>query len=326
MFAIFTRFSIRVQLFLAFTALFTVTFVATTVVFYNRMTSVAMTNLRNDLNGSATTLAAHLDAKTVLAVHTARVYNSPLYKQLQAQLIYTKTSDPKIRAAYIMMLNGTTTSLDWVVTARLQPSCKCNVTRLKYQLNHQPEMLRAFNGPTSSPGIYSDIYGSWFSGYAPIKDAAGKSVAIVGVDMTAQSVLQVQDEIKHTSVVVFIASLFVLLILIPLLSQMITSRLRTVTEAARAIELGKPPHREALDRVAVGRDEVSVLARSFAKMAVEVENREQNLKRQVQELKIEIDQSKQNKQVEEITDTDFFRDLQSKAHRLRAATAEANPA
>jgi uncharacterized protein involved in exopolysaccharide biosynthesis len=52
-------------------------------------------------------------------------------------------------------------------------------------------------------------------------------------------------------------------------------------------------------------------------MAKEIRAREAQLRAQVQELKIVIDEVKRQKQVSEIVDTDFFQDLTSKAKSLR---------
>jgi hypothetical protein len=52
-------------------------------------------------------------------------------------------------------------------------------------------------------------------------------------------------------------------------------------------------------------------------MACEVAARERSLKAQVRELRIEIDEAKAARQVAEITETDYFRDLLSKADALR---------
>jgi hypothetical protein len=41
----------------------------------------------------------------------------------------------------------------------------------------------------------------------------------------------------------------------------------------------------------------------------------------VQALRIEIDESRKARQVAEITETDYFQDLQRKARRLRAGSA-----
>ena len=64
-------------------------------------------------------------------------------------------------------------------------------------------------------------------------------------------------------------------------------------------------------------DELGQLARIFKKMAQQVYLREQRLKQQVQELKIEIDEAKRQKQVKEIVETDFFQDLVGKAQTMR---------
>ena len=53
-------------------------------------------------------------------------------------------------------------------------------------------------------------------------------------------------------------------------------------------------------------------------MAREVAAREQALEREVRQLRIEIDARRAATQVAEITETDYFQDLQRKADELRA--------
>lgn len=89
-----------------------------------------------------------------------------------------------------------------------------------------------------------------------------------------------------------------------------------VVDAAAAVEADDfDPGR--LDAVAGRDDALGQLARVFQRMAREVFERERRLKAQVQQLRIEIDEAKAARTVEEITDTDYFRDLQEKATRLR---------
>jgi CRP/FNR family transcriptional regulator, cyclic AMP receptor protein len=89
-----------------------------------------------------------------------------------------------------------------------------------------------------------------------------------------------------------------------------------VTAAAEAVEAGifEP---ESLDEVAQRTDALGQLARVFQRMTQEVYNREQRLKQEVQELRIEIDQTKKQHSVSEITETDYFRSLQLKLKDLR---------
>jgi two-component system cell cycle response regulator len=90
-----------------------------------------------------------------------------------------------------------------------------------------------------------------------------------------------------------------------------------VTGAAEALEAGAfvPA---SLESVAARTDALGILARRFARMAEEVRAREERLRAEVRELRIEIDHAKQSKRVAEITETDFFRDLRSRAADLRS--------
>jgi len=94
-----------------------------------------------------------------------------------------------------------------------------------------------------------------------------------------------------------------------------------VTRAAAAVEAGDF-ELESLDPVAQRHDSLGQLARVFQKMARQVYAREQSLRRQVQELRVEIDEVKKARQVAEITETDYFRDLCAKAQRLRQRSVE----
>ena len=57
---------------------------------------------------------------------------------------------------------------------------------------------------------------------------------------------------------------------------------------------------------------------SLATVALEAYIREQKLRRQIQQLRIEVDDVKRQQQVTEIVETDFFQDLQNKARRIRS--------
>jgi len=57
---------------------------------------------------------------------------------------------------------------------------------------------------------------------------------------------------------------------------------------------------------------------SLAAAALEAYIREQALRREIRQLKIEIDETKRQQQVSEIVDTDFFTDLQARAHEIRS--------
>jgi len=89
-----------------------------------------------------------------------------------------------------------------------------------------------------------------------------------------------------------------------------------VTGAAASLEDGTFDA-SSLRSVAERTDALGILARRFATMAEMVRAREDRLREEVRELRIEIDEARQAKRVAEITDTDFFRDLRARATELR---------
>jgi two-component system, cell cycle response regulator len=91
-----------------------------------------------------------------------------------------------------------------------------------------------------------------------------------------------------------------------------------VTTAAEALE-ADAFEAETLNTVVERTDALGVLARTFVRMAEEVRAREEALRRQVRELTIEIDETRQARRVAEITDSDYFRSLRGRAAELRRA-------
>lgn len=89
-----------------------------------------------------------------------------------------------------------------------------------------------------------------------------------------------------------------------------------LTAAAAAIE-EETFELDTLAEVAARADELGQLGRVFQHMAREVYAREQRLKQQVQELRIEVDKARQARQVSQITGTDYFKGLRSRANNLR---------
>src|SRR5262245_32209929 len=93
-----------------------------------------------------------------------------------------------------------------------------------------------------------------------------------------------------------------------------------VTAAALDVESGQFTP-ESLDEVAQRTDALGNLARLFQRMAMEVAARQRRLEDQVQQLAIAIDERKKAAQVDEITESDYFRDLKARARHFSARRA-----
>ncbi len=96
----------------------------------------------------------------------------------------------------------------------------------------------------------------------------------------------------------------------------ITLPIVKLTRAAESVERGDYDVR-AIESVSERTDEFGQLSRVFKDMARRVDEREKALKKQFEQLRIDIDRRKQAEDVAEIVETDYFRDLKSKAREIR---------
>ena len=96
-----------------------------------------------------------------------------------------------------------------------------------------------------------------------------------------------------------------------------------LTRAAQSVEAGElTPTQAGALKETKGSDEISQLSQVFGRMAQEVILREQKLRQEVELLRIEIDQAKKERQVAEITETDYFQELKVKAKKMRSRSED----
>jgi HAMP domain-containing protein len=173
---------------------------------------------------------------------------------------------------------------------------------------------------------YTDAHGSWVSAYAPVLDAMGAPRGAVGVDFELVHVDEVQNAILGSTGQAFLLLYALLLLLVLVLSRVLTGPIVRLTAAAERVGEGHYDQDFGRLRQRRFRDEIGVLADVFLRMTEKVDVREQNLRREVQSLRIEIDEGKRAQQVQEIVDTDFFRELQARAQQMRSRQAKAGDA
>ena len=69
-------------------------------------------------------------------------------------------------------------------------------------------------------------------------------------------------------------------------------------------------------------ESIAIQASVAVQNAQEVQTRERKLKQEIQKLRIEIDETRKTKQVEEITESDYFQSLKQKAQLMRGAKTD----
>lgn len=150
--------------------------------------------------------------------------------------------------------------------------------------------------------------------------SAALPIALLGLFLTQQATGASQDSTELWGKLGFTVLLSLLFTLANagLVAQSMSRPLLRLTDAAKQMQGGQLNRRNAADLEATeGQDEIGQLSRVFGRMALEVIGREEALRAEVAQLRIEIDESKKARQVEEIVESDYFRDLQAKARQLR---------
>lgn len=334
--------SVRIKLLLIFTLLFVITFAGVFLGFYSFATSLAMNNLERDLMATALTAASGIDGDAFVQLYQSGQMDDATYTTIAEFLRSVKRANPKASGMYTyLQLPGESNQIHFVVSAALPPGVApsardaaliearpkgCTVAS-----SSRPAMGKSYvlsKGALSIMGngvrqagveneVISDAWGTWLSGYAPIHNAAGQPVGAVGVDMCAADVTQLQQSIRQTMLPAFALTLAVLVVAVLALANQVTRPIIALTRAAQRIGQGDYDQDLSAFRSGRLRDEVAVLTEVFELMVSKVYQREQTLRRQVAELKIEIDEAKRQKQVSEIVDSDFFQNVQARAQAMR---------
>jgi HAMP domain-containing protein len=155
---------------------------------------------------------------------------------------------------------------------------------------------------------------------APITGLQEQVLGAVMVYLSTDHVqATLQSQVRLTVVVAGVILALGLLVSI-ILARRVTGPVARLTAAAGAVEAGKYDA-ERLAGVAGRQDELGRLARVFTRMARQVEAREQQLRQQVESLRIEIDAAKTQRQVAEITESEYFQQLQERVRELRSRSA-----
>ncbi len=185
-----------------------------------------------------------------------------------------------------------------------------------------PYMLAGLETTTEQPGSYTDEFGEWISVYTPVTNSSGEVVGGLGVDYYYTYVSEVRQQVLGTLLWVFVPSYVVLMGIVVWLSGWLTRRLGRLSNASRQVAEGD--YEVDLAGATEGRfaDEMTDLADVFRVMVAKVGIRERTLNKQVQVLKVEIDEQRRQQAVNEIVDSDFFTALTSKAEKMRKSVRD----
>lgn len=206
-----------------------------------------------DITGAMST---QLSGDALMSLHPGDE-NTSTYISLVDQMRNMRSNTPDIVNMYAMKLvNGT---VYFIVDDAEEGAASIG------QEYSEPEMAQiqeALTTPSASPTFYSDEFGSYMSGYAPIRDANGTTVPILGVDVTAVSTLQQMDNVRNSTLMIIVASVVIGTIVILLFSLTLIRDIRKMNQAAEKISTSDMSANIDIKR----KDEVGELVDLFGRM------------------------------------------------------------
>jgi len=322
----------RTQLLGMFTLVFTIFFLLAAFYLLQYIDGLVLKQIESDLTSTLAGAAANTNGDLLVEIATEAQPNAegysddPRYLQMMDWLEQIHDLEP--RAWPFLYVPGDKPNQIYYVVdlqSRYEPS------RSAKFLEENPEAVTQTQGLTQLTerpgdnaagtfGVYTDDWGKWVTAYAPIKNADGDVVGGMGVDFLASYVNDTRDAVQQQVIVGFVVIYIAMFLLIYRMTGSFTKPLIQLSNIADLIGAGDYLQQDKLTHIMgrrVIRDELSRMADAFSVMVDKVSSREKDLRQQVQELKIEINQKKRNAQVNEIVDSDFFRDLKSKAGEMR---------
>ncbi|EIC20381.1 response regulator [Thiorhodovibrio frisius] len=178
---------------------------------------VARDQVRDDLRQRLLDLAQigtlAIDGDRHAAITTEAGMQAPDYLQIKAILQGIRDSDADIGEVYSMR-RGANSGIEFVVDAEEDPA---NLAALGDVYEEPGEALAkhfaTLDSPLTESDFYSDQWGTWLSGYAPIRNSEGARVALLGIDISAATVKAYEQRLTLIAGGIFLLSVPLVLLI-----------------------------------------------------------------------------------------------------------------
>lgn len=286
-----SRFSLRLLLVLSFSVLATLVVAIVISTLYIRYSRQMREELRQRAADLAAIAALQQNGDELVQIASEA---DPLYEKMRQQNQRIADISPEI--AYVYTMRKDEQGIFFVVDVA---GSKYEDTALfgeRYP-DASPVLLNNFDTMETAIAdeeIYTDSFGSFLSGYAPIRNSQGEKVGVIGVDLSADAVIEREQRFLIHALGIFGLSLAVILLGGLLTGMRLAQPINLLTQSANRIAAGDFTHRVQLPPVS---REVTELADDFNRMADAFQNLVATLERRVQERTEELQQRTQELEI-----------------------------
>lgn len=244
---------------------------------YQSASDAQFNQLRNQLMTVAQTASVLIDGDSLAAIPLNKGgMNTAEYRQIAARLKKVRELNPSIRYIYTLRRTPEPGRLQFVVDLDPEQVKSSGRTGTAYpgdlyNAAEFPEMFEGFLRAAADRALAEDAWGVALSGYAPIRDSMGRSVAVLGVDMDAGDVRRAQESAASKFRHVMLIGILLSFLLAFLLAGSMTRRVGQLLSGVRAVAEGDLTRRVPTH----GRDEIAELGSAFNQMTASLaESRE----------------------------------------------------
>jgi serine phosphatase RsbU (regulator of sigma subunit) len=189
--------SFRTKLVVAFVALAVVTAAVMLHQAWRRARAAQLEDLRVLLRTTTSTIAPEVDgdAHERLDPKAPGVLADPEFLRLRALAARARAANPRVKEVYTISTSGRSAGTSGKGRIVLSET-DAEVGR-DYDYARFPAMVRCLTQgePTADEDVSVDEYGASLSGYAPIRNAAGKVVGLLGVDVDGTTVQEMRSQL-----------------------------------------------------------------------------------------------------------------------------------
>lgn len=232
----------RTKLLLILFAIALVTSGASLAILYRQTKGYLLDEMRATLLSVAATTAATIDVTAHESVRTRADEASPAYQSLEDFLRRLRDAnrrkDVHVQFIYTLRKDANGNGATFVMDAEEEGADKSHVGDV-YKFKASQNRALNFNEPDVFPGFIEDQWGLWLSGTVPMRNAAGATVALVGVDIDAREVNRKLGLVIRSGLLAMGAASALAVILALALARWVSRPLRQIREGVEAVGQGR---------------------------------------------------------------------------------------
>ncbi|MGB2630031.1 MAG: SpoIIE family protein phosphatase [Candidatus Omnitrophota bacterium] len=263
--------SFKTKVALIFFTCFTILFVFLIGLFYTKAISIQKENLRQKLIELSTLGTKLISADLVENMVPVRAsMKTREYMELAGKLNNIMGIHPEIADVYILVATKKPGVMKFIANGDTKEPVDCGE---EFDVTSYPELMKAAEWPSADRDLLADRWGLWLSGYAPIKDDKNRTVAILGIDISAETVDQMKSVVRRNAFYVFMIGIILSILASNLASWWLTKPLDKLVEGMEKIRKGDLDHKINLGTA----DEMGRLGENFNAMAWDLKEHIRNI-------------------------------------------------